>query len=509
VESFSPDPNLIDHTGHYKLALEEPFLEVLANSPKEDHQQLIIEYAKLIKTPSGGYRPLPMALKFHQSTKRYRWALGGNRSSKSASLCAEVFWLATGTHPFHQVNTPNLGWYCTTTWDKVGDTLWEKLKKIIVGYETKVVWHNKGRDIPEMLHIKTINGWSKIVFKAYEQGREAFQAAAVRYIAMDEQFPRDVFIEATTRIGSGDSLDFMAAMTPIDSQPWLEERLLNLNLPTDDIFEFPLDDNRISCGGFLRDEEIDAMIENWPPEVRETRRKGKWGSYQGAIYQSFNRNIHVVDEEKEKELFFKEGVLPPRDVVGGIDWGGANPFTFTWAIRIPWLDDDWYCFDEYNWSFKERGGRRLEEHAKEILDRCNKWGITMSRIWADWDPTDAREIAEYGIITSGADKAVKSGIEYIQTLLYARPYLSNKYFPLGRPQLHIAARCKNLIREMGTYRWKEGTEKQDGADAVPLKKDDHQVDSARYCLYSDRHFIQFSDTAADEDQLIGRTKRVF
>ncbi len=94
----------------------------------------------------------------------------------------------------------------------------------------------------------------------------------------------------------------------------------------------------------------------------------------------------------------------------------------------------------------------------------------------------------YGVPSSPADKAdVKASIETMQGLFAPREALSNQHWPNGRPRLHIAARCVNLIREIGLYRWAESTDRKDGKDE-PVKKDDHAVDCARMIFQSERHY---------------------
>ena len=453
---------------------------------------------RFIESPHLDYRPVPQARRFHRSQARWRFLLGGNRSSKSHALAMETLWASTGCHPWRKYQTPNEGWYATTTWDKVGDTLWgPKLDKLLHGIPHETAWHNKQRNIPEIVFVQPKDKvarkfWSKIVFKAFEQGRESFQATAMRWIHNDEQFGEDVWIEENSRIGGDHSLDIACAFTPIDPQPWLEGKLTGKTPAGWDVFELPLDDNRVSCGGFIDDALIDAMIELWPPEVRQTRRRGKWGSYLGTIFQTFNRAIHVVDQAKEDRLFRRNGRLP-LIAEGAIDWGGANPFVFLWGCRIPWMDNDWYIFDEYYWASRERGVRRLEQHATEIKMRGERWGVSLDRIWADHDPTDANEFFGYGIPSNPAVKDVRSGIEHVQTLLNPRTALASADFPYGRPRLHISERCEMLLQEIATYRWAKKSSSMDAKDPrdEPLKVGDHSVDAARYLLFSDRPFDPF------------------
>lgn len=430
-------------------------------------------------------------------------------------LAAEVVWRAIGWHPFRpDLKAPARIWYATTTFEKVGDTLWAKLDPaepsgLLRGLPLPwdVVWHNKPRNIPNTLLVHLPAGTSKVSFKAFEQGRESFQAVDLDFAAFDEQFGQDIFTETTTRIGPGREVAFSGNFTPLILQDWLERRTTTETPASDDVFYFPLDDQRDDWGGFIPWPLISATIDNWPPEVRETRRYGRRGAYQGAIFQTFRRDVHVLDEARERAAFFPTGKVPYAvPSVGSIDWGGNNPFVFLWVCRVPALDEDLYVFDELYWDFGQSGPRRLEEHAKEILARTAAWGTVLQRTYADHDPTDAREMAHYGVPSIPANKADRlAGIEALQTLLAPRHHLSNANFPRGRPGLHVAARCKNLIRELAGYRWKEGTDRQD-APREPLKKDDHTVDALRYAVESERHY---SAKPAPPNPLAGRFKRSF
>ena len=464
---------------HYDLAVKPLIQDALdrANSMGRlpEAQQFI---HCLLQNPAQNYRPLPQALQFHTSTKRYRWALGGNRSSKSHSLAQEVYWFATGTHPFKDVIVPNTGWYCTITWELVGAILWDKMESLLSDTPHEVLWRNRRAGIPGRISIPVEGGESHIIFKAYEQGRQIFQGTERRYIANDEQFSQDIYTEQISRIGPGQPLDFMAAMTPIIPQPWLEERLTT-NIPTNwGVFEYPLDDNRISLGGFLPDEEIDQLINEWPEEIQPTRRLGKWASYLGAVYKTFSRGIHVVPERDEHK-FFPDGVVPVTlRSIGGIDWGGNNPFVFLWAVQLPHLDDEWYVYDEYYWEYRSKGVRLISQHAEEIKRRTkDRWKSALGRVWADHDAQDVMEMNACGIASTPAIKDVLAGIETIQKLLKVSPFTD-------RPTLHIAERCAKTITQMATLMWSEGSDTHDPVDA-PVKHDDHCPDVVRYIMHSE------------------------
>lgn len=466
---------------HYPLALED-WVGIRCGPDRK----LADEFRRTFeKTPLLAYRPLPHALNFHRSAKRFRWALGGNRSSKSHSVATEVMWYATGLHPFRRIMVPNETWYCGLTWEKVGDTLWPKIHAMLDGMKYRVTWHNKALDRPASVYVRVPGGESVITFKAFEQGREIFQSVDKRLVANDEQFSQEIFTEQISRIGGRYPLDFVAALTPINPQPWLEERMM-LNRPDNwDVFNFPLGDNRVSRGGFIDDGEIDALLDEWPEEIRPTRERGEWAALIGAIFQTFRRDVHVLDLAQEKELLRYTGdvpfIVPQIRSLGSIDWGGANPFVYLWATQIPWADGLWYVFDEYYWDPKRQGQRRLDEHAAEIKRRTEQWRTVVDRTWADHDPTDALMMAHYGVPNMPAQKdnnSVSAGVDVVRTLFKVRK-------DTGRPRLLFAKRCKMLAREIAGYRYKEPTELQDPKDGAIVKKDDHAVDALRYLLRSE------------------------
>jgi len=371
-----------------------------------------------IRLPINQYRPLPAAVRFHTSPKRFRFCIGGNRSSKSHSLAHEVFWFATGTHPWRDIRVPNVGWYASVTWEMVGAILWEKMEFLFAdmreGEDYNILWRNRGKGIPDTIFLNVTDrktgksGESRIVFKAYEQGADLFQGVARRYVAFDEQFSQAVYMESISRVSADHPLDFFTAMTPIKPQPWLEESLTVDTPESWGVFEYPLDDNRISRGGFIPDAAIDGLIDEWPDEIVETRRYGKWGSFLGSVYKTWLRSTHVVPANEEEKFLRFNGVVNRKDgeivlphqwrAVGAMDFGAVNPFAFLWVVRIPHMDDAWYVFDEYYWASRTMGSRLISQHAAEIKHRTTKrWKTTLRRVWSDHDAQERLEFHAQGV----------------------------------------------------------------------------------------------------------------
>ena len=403
------------------------------------------------------YRPRPAAAPFHRSPAKNRWLFGGNRSGKSeANIGFDLCSFALGLHPYRDTPKNATIWAAANTWDLVGKLLWsEKIKAYLpMGRIESVVWHNKGAEIPKELRLRNGN---RIEFKAYEQGRKVFEGRAIDAFYGDEQCKSDaegVWQEVQARLL--DKGGFSAqSMTPILYQPWLEERIKALP-DTDAVFYADLNDNRKSRGGYVNDAEIEAMIAEWPEEVQETRIKGHFAAFLGAVYKLFNRDVHVVKP-------FEIPADWPR--WRSVDWGFNNPFVCLWLARDP--DRRWYVYHEHY-----QAQETLAYHAERIkqISAQERYQAT----WADHDAQDRWEFEKLGIPTTPAKKDVHLGIEAVQAAL--------KVQADGRPRLFIFETCKHTIQEMTGYRWAEGTETRDAKDE-PLKVNDHTADALRYAVF--------------------------
>jgi phage terminase large subunit-like protein len=416
------------------------------------------------------YKALPAPAAFHASPAKNRWIFGGNRSGKSESnigfdLCS----FALGVHP-HRKTPPNaIIWAATLTWEMVGKLLWEeKIKDYIPANQIESMkWHL--RDIPK--EIRLVNG-NVIEFRAYEQGREVFQGRSIDAFYGDEQAKSQserIWQEVQARLV--DRQGFSAqSMTPLIHQAWLENRIRNI--PEDDaIFYADLNDNRKSRGGYIADMEIDHLIGDWPVEIQDTRIRGRFAAFEGAVYKSYRREVHVCDP-------FEIPADWPR--YRAIDWGFNNPFVCLWLAKGP--DNVWYVYREHYLA-----KALLSTHAEAILEASR--GESYVATWADHDAQDRYEFGALGIPTEAAQKAVRLGIEAVQAAV--------KIQDNGKPRLQIFETCPKTAEEMAGYRWAEGTENRDAKDE-PLKVNDHAMDALRYVIFAvdgGKYFFSAEDLA--------------
>lgn len=202
---------------------------------------------------------------------------------------------------------------------------------------------------------------------------------------------------------------------------------------------------------------------------------GQWIAAEGAVFDMFDRERHVVD------------VLPvmKRWLACAVDVGTVNP---TAAIVIGLgTDRRLYAVAEWYWDSQARqrqltdvqqSAKLREFFAATRHPGSRLYGIRPERLIID--PSAAsfirqvhndRQLFEGGVNVMGADNAVIDGIRTVSSLVAT-----------GRLLIHSG--CKNLIDQMESYSWDKGAAER--GDDKPEKKNDHAADALRYGIYTTR-----------------------
>ncbi len=398
-------------------------------------------------------------------------------------------------------------WIISNTYEQVCGVCWcEKLHGHQHIPECEVQWDR-------VRYLNTAQGWPASVpllpwpterggdpnknwlieFKSYEQGRRALQARSIGGFWFYDQFTWYLFIETLRgcreyMFRGGQFSEF----TPIEPVLCLElEKLIDKHPEGWRFYRCNTEMNKPNLAeGWY--EDFFASVSD---EMMATRMTGELAGFEGVIYPSFHREIHVVDEIKPEDI--------PRGVhhYRGIDWGASeeHPHASGWGYRDG--KGCWTIYDEY-WSADQ--SLITLDHAEETVRRSRYWGWPY--IWRDTvkmgkllvpgeslhhhesfaDPSRPGEINEFGlrgVPTFSASNDVFKGIDCIRSLLKVRAD--------GEPMIKISSRCKHLIEELRKYRWKKGRKPTEGlirnpqvAAPEPLKRDDDSVDWLRYMIYS-------------------------
>lgn len=185
---------------------------------------------------------------------------------------------------------------------------------------------------------------------------------------------------------------------------------------------------------------------------------GLWVAAEGAIYDMFDEDVHVVD------------VLPPmvHYWVAG-DYGTTNPTVFL-LIGLG-SDGCYYVVDEYRYDSVEHGGHR--QTGPQYADDLKKF-VAGHKVYPQeyfFDPS-AVEFIEllrqhpYNMDNvTGANNEVTPGIRRVGA-------------QFGTRKLFIHSRCKGLILEIMGYLW--DSKAQERGEDAPVKQADHGPDALRY-----------------------------
>ncbi len=436
-------------------------------------------------------------LEFHKSTKRNRWVFGGNRTGKTECGAVETIWLALGIHPF-KTNKPNINCWVVSLSNRVQKEVAQAkiLKYLPKSKITDIVMSEGKKSNPEngvieCLIIKnSFNTESKIWFKSCEEGREKFQGASLDFVWFDEEPPEEIYQECKMRILDKNG-EIFGTMTPLKGLTFIyEEIYLNKHQDPEVFYMFiSWEDNP-----YLNKTEIERLTKTMSKDEIESRKYGRFSMVDaGLVYNEFDENIHVITPFK----------IPTdwQDKIS-IDPGLNNPLSCHWYARD--FDGNIYVIAEHYEQNKtiEYHSNKIKEISKSLNWKTISNGMYEALIDSAANqrtlssPKSVSDIFyENGIaVNTKVNKDVLSGISKVKT------YLKNI---AGEHRLFIFSNCKNLIREIKTYRW-------NGCDA-PIKKDDHAMDELRYyiCNIDEKLSIKQKNKSAiqkDKEKLIRSIK---
>ncbi len=210
---------------------------------------------------------------------------------------------------------------------------------------------------------------------------------------------------------------------------------------------------------------------------------GLWCMAEGAIFDFFDRKIHVVDRPPASAEYW----------IAGIDYGSVNPFAclligvstgrFTQTGKRLWVEKEFY------WDPIKRGRQKTNsEFAKDVQAFLEPYAV--KNIYLDPSAEAFQlELQKMGMHIVHANNDVENGIQMMTS-------------EMAKGNLYICKECVNTIREIEGYVWDPNAAKK-GYDE-PLKKDDHAVDALRYACAS--HKVSVYQPYAHNPAEWGRNK---
>lgn len=289
----------------------------------------------------------------------------------------------------------------------------------------------------------------------------SFQGKTFSLVYCDEMtlYPESIIDMIDTRLSQPWSMGF-ASMNPSHPNHKLKQWIDKAEAGDDNYYSlhFTLDDNP-----YLDESYKDRIKNSLSGLFYKRNYLGLWCLAEGAIFDFFDRKVHVLKR-------------PPRVAdywVAGIDYGTNNNFAcMLMGVATGKNDGLGVCrwFEkEYVWDSHKMGRQKTNsEYAEDVFNFLEPYGVKAVYV----DPSAASfklELRRKGLSVIDADNDVLNGISFMTS-------------EMAKGNLFVCQDCPNMIREIESYCW-DSKAAEKGEDK-PLKKDDHNLDAGRYCVFT-------------------------
>ena len=198
---------------------------------------------------------------------------------------------------------------------------------------------------------------------------------------------------------------------------------------------------------------------------------GKWCLADGAVYDFFDQDIHVIPMAR----------TPADYYIVGVDAGYSHACAFVLIGYNPggypnmWLEKEYY----YN-AQKEQKQKSDYAYTKDFIDFVDGYNVKQVYI----DPAAASLKQEF--YRNGIYNVVEAKNDVLPGIAFQAQLISNGTYK-------ICSNCTESIKEYQNYVW-DSKASLKGEDK-PVKRNDHSLDAQRYALYS--HFFKKNLGEAD------------
>lgn len=265
-------------------------------------------------------------------------------------------------------------------------------------------------------------------------------------------------LRVTGRLG-GLASKLFATTNPDNPRHWLKEKFIDKKLDDWRVFHFTLRDNPR-----LSPEYIRALEQQYTGMFRKRFIEGRWVIGEGAVWDSFDEDTHVIDISELPRI--------DRILTVGIDFGSNHPT----VGELLGVGEDRRLYALAEWV-PMKGDLTLSPVRQ--AQSFHAWRAQLPKQWRDFEFIHADSAAkafrdqfmDEGIYTAPAWKNVQGGLQLVHSLFSA-------------DRLRIVDTCEHLIGEIPNYVW-DPAKIERGLDE-PVKDKDDACDALRYAVYSTR-----------------------
>jgi len=216
--------------------------------------------------------------------------------------------------------------------------------------------------------------------------------------------------------------------------------------------------------------EVELARKTMPDKYFRRNYEASLDAFFGQVYEDFKPSEHIKDFDFNREDY--------KTIRVGVDWGYAHNGAM---IVVGYkLDGSIDIIDEV-----------AEPRLLVYHDNADCWVNRAKNIMSDYgavsffcgvDQPESIDLLRLNNIDAlPCENDVKQGIFTVASLFHIPED--------GKPIIRINSRCKKLINGLLSYKYKE---LKDGVDSEEVEKmNDDEVDALRYCIYSNRHLLEY------------------
>lgn len=475
-------------------------------------KRAIAEYRHRKKVnPLFFFEPLDMQKRFRECKAKIKGIFGGNRSGKTEEGAEYVVTKCR--------NKPKQRWWCSA--ETFSDSVNIQQRKINELLPVNEIKYGKYDEINGFTNRKLLfkNG-SIVIFKSYDQGREAFQGEDLDGIWNDEEPPYEIYREQRMRLLDRDgemifTMTSLKGITDLVQEIYEDHDVIEAqHAPLiDKVVPREVDKNGMRFFMLWTTENpyIDqdrALFEAKLLTLAEktARIYGVPMNLSGKIYMAFNKNVHVISfEDVPDGMYTLYMVLDPHDrKPWAISWHAISKTNTCYTIaEYPERDFNEMLFDdktyaEYVEIIKQKEKVICEVFGTKIHKRIldpnfgNKTVQLAERQGGQAKTTPKKELEKRGLrFTDGID-AVEAGHLKVREWLH---WEEKNNEIVVQPKWYICDDCINTITHHSRYSRKDlNTADGDVKDNVkPKEKYKDFCDLNRYLFMAHPIYVEVEE----------------
>ena len=408
---------------------------------------------------------------FHQCTDKIKGLFGGNRSGKTEEGAEYV--VAKCRERRLKV------WACAETFNDSINIQQRKVWNLLPKNEMRYAYYD---EVNGFRHRKIIfNNGSIIIFKSYDQKREAFQGDDVDIIWNDEEPPYEIYREQKMRLIDRDgemifTLTALKGVTELISEIFDEHEtvrtdyspLVQENLPRiirkNGMTFFML---WTTENPYISQRRLSEDIKVMSRSEIKSRIHGIPTNLSGRIYPMFNRQVHVVTrEELPTRLVTLYMVLDPHDrKPWAMQWWAVDKRNTAYCVReYPWhknfneMDADDKSYEDYAGVIRATEEELFEIYGRSVYKRIidpNFGNATVQlakRIDGNAKTTPIKELRRLGLEFEDGYDNIEVGHLQVRKGLHWEE--KNGQITV-QPKILFYEDCENSIRHHSRYSHKD------------------------------------------------------